>query len=306
MRISIVPAIAVLAVAQVGCPDQGDPDDFSVEDDDTSSTSDDDDATDPYGDDDTDSGDDDTDIPLAAPVTCENMLFDIRNVSFVQNSANDEGGALVAYFGSHPQLENVLFLGNYTDYAGGAIRLLSSYLTMTNATLADNGSANEGGAAWIAGGSTAWFTNVAFRANWATWEGDALALGTGENIVHLSHCSFWDSGPDQFADMADPLGVDGNFHADPMFLDLSAADPTAWDLHLWVTSPLIAAGDSSVPDPDGHASDIGSFGGPYANQWDMDWDGYPSWWLPGPYQAVTSPGMDCDDRDATVYPGSGC
>ncbi len=30
------------------------------------------------------------------------------------------------------------------------------------------------------------------------------------------------------------------------------------------------------------------------------------WWLPGPYDPATSPGMDCDDQDGGVYPGNGC
>ena len=47
-------------------------------------------------------------------------------------------------------------------------------------------------------------------------------------------------------------------------------------------------------------------GGPGADEWDRDGDGYFSWWLPGAYDPATSPGLDCDDADATVYPGAGC
>ncbi|MBC8424246.1 hypothetical protein H8E07_09000 [bacterium] len=50
------------------------------------------------------------------------------------------------------------------------------------------------------------------------------------------------------------------------------------------------------------------YGGPAADQWDLDGDGYPLWWQPGPYDFATHPalGRDCDDLDASVYPGSGC
>ena len=37
-----------------------------------------------------------------------------------------------------------------------------------------------------------------------------------------------------------------------------------------------------------------------------DDDAFPERWLPGPYDHATSPTRDCDDRDATVFPGSGC
>ncbi len=39
---------------------------------------------------------------------------------------------------------------------------------------------------------------------------------------------------------------------------------------------------------------------------DLDGDGYPLWWLPGPFDPAASPNMDCDDQDDTVYPGAGC
>ena len=60
--------------------------------------------------------------------------------------------------------------------------------------------------------------------------------------------------------------------------------------------------------PSGSPSDIGAYGGPGADRWDLDGDGYPSWWQPGPYDFSTYPGLgwDCDDLDAGIYPGNGC
>ena len=42
--------------------------------------------------------------------------------------------------------------------------------------------------------------------------------------------------------------------------------------------------------------------------WDVDLDGYPEWWQPGPYDETTYPAQqwDCDDRDPLVRPGAGC
>ncbi|MDP7111941.1 MAG: hypothetical protein QGH45_08250 [Myxococcota bacterium] len=51
---------------------------------------------------------------------------------------------------------------------------------------------------------------------------------------------------------------------------------------------------------------MGSYGGPGGESWNLDWDGYDEWWLPGPFDPATSPGMDCDDGDVGVFPGAGC
>ncbi len=106
--------------------------------------------------------------------------------------------------------------------------------------------------------------------------------------------------------MVDPTGFDGNVSVDPELLDVSSPDPADWDLHLAPTSPMLDAGDPAVADPDGSLSDIGIYGGAGAALWDLDQDGYVEWWLPGAYDPATSPGMDCDDRDAAVTPLSGC
>jgi hypothetical protein len=81
-----------------------------------------------------------------------------------------------------------------------------------------------------------------------------------------------------------------------------------WDLHLSATSLLIDAGDPTILDPDSSTSDIGAYGGSDAGDWDLDGDGYPEWWQPGPYDYTSYPagGWDCLDSDATIYPGSGC
>ena len=114
--------------------------------------------------------------------------------------------------------------------------------------------------------------------------------------------------PDNYSGIADPTGNAGNVSVDPQYLDVTGTSAALWDLHLGAASPLIDAGSSSLLDPDGGPSDIGAYGGPDADLWDLDGDGYPLWWMPGPYDASTYPGLgwDCDDTDATVFPGSGC
>ena len=92
--------------------------------------------------------------------------------------------------------------------------------------------------------------------------------------------------------MADPTGTDGNISMDPHYLVAPLA--VDWDLHLSTTSPLIDAGDPTILDPDGSPSDIGVYGGPGAGLFDLDGDGYPEWWQPGPYDAVRYPALGWD------------
>jgi hypothetical protein len=52
----------------------------------------------------------------------------------------------------------------------------------------------------------------------------------------------------------------------------------------------------------------GAWGERYADAWDLDGDGYPAGWQPGPCDGTIHPvqGWDCDDQDASTYPGCGC
>ena len=63
-----------------------------------------------------------------------------------------------------------------------------------------------------------------------------------------------------------------------------------------------------IRDPDGGPSNIGAYGGPGGSSWDLDADGFPAWWQPGPYDPAVHPGLglDCNDMNPLVYPGSGC
>jgi hypothetical protein len=71
------------------------------------------------------------------------------------------------------------------------------------------------------------------------WEVDSLAGGPSRNVYASS-----------------------NFKADPLFADLEN-----WDVHLLPGSPAIDAGFPDLLDPDGTLSDIGAYGGPFADEW---------------------------------------
>jgi hypothetical protein len=181
---------------------------------------------------------------------------------------------------STADLYNVVFVGNEAG-SGAAMAVKASTATLTCVTMADNVASSTGGAIYEKSG------------------GSAL----------LGYSNAWNNQPNNYAGsggMVDPTGTNGNVSVDPGFLDTSDADPANWDLHLAATSPQIDACTPALLDPDGGAADIGAYGGPHAGSWDLDQDGWSEWWLPGLYDAATSPGMDCDDADTGVYPGSGC
>ena len=203
----------------------------------------------------------------------------VRNTLFVANTAvGNEGGGLYLASGDH-HLENVAVVGNSAGGYGGGI-----YVDDSGAPTLDG--------VILAGNTGAWGGGICC---------DACA-------VSVTYSDLWANLPQDVVGMADPVGVDGNLGLDPEFLDTLAADPLDWDLHLAVTSPLVDAGNPALADPDGTDADMGPLGGPDAGGWDLDQDGFPAWWQPGPYDFAVYPGLgwDCDDDDPDVGPGDGC
>ena len=132
--------------------------------------------------------------------------------------------------------------------------------------------------------------NVVLTNNAASEQAGCLYVADDDSELTFSNSAVYGNTPSDFRGMTDPTGTDGNISVDPEFLDITAADPLDWDLHLALTSPLVDAGDPSILDPDGSPSDIGGYGGPGAAEWDLDWDGYYEWWQPGEYDFGTYPG----------------
>ncbi len=152
-------------------------------------------------------------------------------------------------------------------------------------------------------GSVASFTNSVISHNES---GSDAGVTVNGSTVTFTNSVVWGNTPADFSGMTDPTGSDGNLSADPLFLDLSPADPADWDLHLDTSSTLIDAGDSALSDPDGSSSDIGLYGGPDADLFDLDGDGYFEWWQPGAYDSSAwADGADCHDRDPELNPDDG-
>ena len=233
------------------------------------------------------------------------LVFNNGMVVNNHTSSNTGGGGVLAWWGS-ASMSNVILTKNAAPGGAGACLWYSS-LTLANGSVAGNttGAGGGGGGIHLVQGaaSSLNMTNVDVSRNQA----DAGGGGVNAGVAGVSYSNAYDNLPVNYWSMTDPTGTNGNISADPLYLDTSSPYAMLWDLHLDVGSPLIDAGDPSLLDPDGSPSDIGAFGGPGAGSFDLDWDGYPMWWQPGPYDHATYPaqGWDCDDLDPDVYPGNG-
>ena len=228
------------------------------------------------------------------------------NGIIADNSADGYYGGGLDMLGGWAYFTNVIVADNSAGHAGGGIYLTSTGLSLENVVIVGNRASVVGGgisAEW----SNMLVTNVSITDNAAGTIGGGY-YGSASGISSLVHTNSWNNSPDNYYGYPDPTGIDGNISAAPLYLDTSPADPLEWDLHLDPASPLVDTGDASLLDPDSSLSDIGAYGGPEAGMYDLDWDGYPIWWQPGPYDFGIYPGLgwDCDDLDAGVGPGSGC
>ena len=197
------------------------------------------------------------------------------------NTAPDGAGAYLSSFSG--SVEHSVFGGNEATLAwgGAGLRLnVSTFPSLTNLVIAFNSTG---------------------------WAGAGVGVNDGSQGVFVS-CNVWGNSPADWQFHPVVVGQSGNVAVSPGFLGSLATDPSFWNVRLMVASPMIDAGDPTVLDPDGSPSDMGAFGGPGADQWDLDGDGFPSWWQPGPYDYGSYPalGWDCDDLDASVFPGTGC
>jgi len=224
-------------------------------------------------------------------------------------AGNQWGGVHVS--GTTAELDHLFIVGNTRPNTAGSGLMVSSGAEayITNSTIVGNTS--PGGSGGLHGREAhieARNTIVAFNDSSPDGGGVVADLAYGTSTIVMQYCDVYGNIPTDFVDVTDPTGTDGNVSIDPMFLDITAIDPVDWDLHLGSASPLVDVGDPGILDPDGSVSDMGAYGGAYAGGWDLDGDGYPSWWQPGDYEFATYPalGWDCDDLDAEVYPGSGC
>lgn len=229
----------------------------------------------------------------------------LTHTSIRANSAGLAGGGLLSpYTPEELEIRNCDFTANVATEGGGLAIDQGVASVLVEYTAVHANSAYVGAGLWLNDATTTTLRNVVVSENQATGFGAGIYVGAGTPVVEWS--SLHGNVPDDILGMVSPVGTNGNVSEPPLWLVGTAADPLDIDLHLATTSLLIDAGNSSDLDPDGGPADMGPFGGPMGDGWDLDGDGYSAWWLPGSYDPLTSPGLDCDDLDPAVFPGSGC
>lgn len=229
----------------------------------------------------------------------------LENCLVSNNYSNNSGGGIDAGTGSELVLHNTIVVGNEALGGGGGIHSSSGSVTAFNSVIAGNRAGGDGGGIDPAF-SDLILVNTVISENYASYVSGGGISGAWD--ASISTCNVFGNTPDNYGTYPDPTGTNGNISVDPLFLDTTAPDSLDWDLHLDPLSPLVDVGDATLLDPDGYRSDMGAYGGPGAELWDLDWDGFPSWWQPGAYDYTDYPddGWDCEDMDETVYPGNGC
>jgi len=242
------------------------------------------------------------------------QLSRVRVVDNVVFGADEPlGGGLSAAGTGDVIISNALFAGNLvagsTISAEGGGFYLSRDAVLEHVAVVGNEVASSG-ARDAAGIRIEGSADVLMMDSVVAFNEGSLTTG-GVDVSALAtlideHSVFWSNAPEDL-EAGHVLGA-GSLLLAPMFLDETDEVASGWDLHPAVDSPLVDAGRPGFVELDGSPRDIGPYGGPGGSQWDLDGDGDPSWWQPGPYDATVYPsdGWDCDDLDGGVWAALGC
>ncbi len=183
---------------------------------------------------------------------------------------------------------NNIIASNQARIGGGACFVYDVQTTFVNNTVVENAASEA------AGGLCASENGLDLRNNIFAYTRSGAAL-------HLYDAESVDALVFGYNDWAENAGGDGggmapaiagtNLFVDPEFLRYSANGIEDDSFLLGAESPMIDAGDPGMDDLDGTRSDIGATGGSRRVVTDTDLDGFDS-------------NADCDDDDASVYPGA--
>ncbi len=97
----------------------------------------------------------------------------VTNCTFVDNSAGKEGGGMIN-IGSNPLVEDCIFSGNTTSVGGGMLNGSSSNPTVTNCTFTGNSAQDDGGGMRNNWNSSPTVTNCTFIENSANDDGGGM------------------------------------------------------------------------------------------------------------------------------------
>jgi hypothetical protein len=222
------------------------------------------------------------------------------------NDSTDWGGGIYSH-GADLVFANVVVAGNSAARGAAGMEVFGGSLRLQHGLFARNTTPGSGAGLFLIDYAHAELESTIFLENTAGEGGGALHLYSATETAILDACDLWGDLPAETFGLG-ALSPAQDLAVEPGLLDVSGADPWDWDVHLATTSPLQDAGPDDEADPDLGPADLGPFGGPGGGLWDLDGDGYPAWWHPGPYDPEGDPfdGWDCDDHDAGVHPGAGC
>jgi predicted outer membrane repeat protein len=175
----------------------------------------------------------------------------ITSCLFLENSAGQHGGGIYCQFSS-PTLTDCRIIGNWVQIHGGGMMLGDdSHAVVTGCVIAGNGAHNFGGGIAIFG-SDPLFTNCTITENFVDFPqnggglyvgssitprlentiisfsplGEAIAIVGPDEPVLVCCDIYGNAGGDWTDEIADNVGVDGNFSADPLYCDPDNGDFT--------------------------------------------------------------------------------
>ena len=135
------------------------------------------------------------------------------------------GGAIYCGPNSAPTMINIIMHGNVAEY-GGALYSNAAYPALLNVTIYGNSGTIYGGGLYCTGSRAPFVRNTIIA---GSVTGAAVFCEGSENTPRLTCCDLWsNAGGDWTGHIADQLGLDGNFTADPLFCDPETA---TFELH---------------------------------------------------------------------------
>jgi len=184
---------------------------------------------------------------------------ELIDVLFESNHTQYNGAGMLNQ-GSHPVLVNVIFRGNHASSYGGGLHNLASHPTLNNVLFSGNYAGYYGGALYNEYHSRPSLMNVTMSGNHAGQDGGGIYNSTS-CIVTLINSLLWGNSPEEIynVETADTTATysliqggyagEGNLDADPQFVAPRAAleAPTlSGNYHLRYGSPGIDAGSNAA------------------------------------------------------------
>jgi hypothetical protein len=166
----------------------------------------------------------------------------------IRNGYSDIGAAAYVSDAS-PSFSNVVFADNYADF-GGALRCRGECYSVFDQVVFSGNGARIGGGVYCLGGAEPTFSHCTFYGNYATnygaglrcydfadpvLENTIIAFSTQGSAISCNHASdpvlsccdiYGNAGGDWVGEIADQLGINGNFSEDPLFCDAENGDLT--------------------------------------------------------------------------------